>query len=367
MNIFVFGSSILSSYWNGAATYYRGLYKYLARRGHRITFAEPDAYGRQEHRDSGDFSYVDPLLYQSHTDIDRMLAAAADADVVIKHSGIGVDDELLEARVPELRTRSVVIFWDVDAPATIGRLHAAPDDSFRRHIPLYDAILTYGGGPLSRDEYLGFGARRYHSIYNGLDPETHYPVAPDPALQCDVMFLGNRMPDREQRVEELFLKAAQLAPDKRFILGGEGWKDKSMPSNVRWIGHVSTNDHNRINCSAGMVMNINRTSMATFGFSPPTRVFEVAGAGGCLLCDDWPGIEDCFAAGEELLVIRSACDVVNALERYDATDRRRIGQALRARALRDHTYAQRAATAERIFEECLEHKAETTLAADSAA
>ena len=35
MKVFVFGSSIVSSYWNGAATYYRGIYKYLARRGHR--------------------------------------------------------------------------------------------------------------------------------------------------------------------------------------------------------------------------------------------------------------------------------------------------------------------------------------------
>ncbi len=29
MKIFVFGSSITSSYWNGAATYYRGIYKQL--------------------------------------------------------------------------------------------------------------------------------------------------------------------------------------------------------------------------------------------------------------------------------------------------------------------------------------------------
>jgi spore maturation protein CgeB len=39
MNIFVFGSSLTSTYWNGAATYYRGMYKYLQRLGHRITFA----------------------------------------------------------------------------------------------------------------------------------------------------------------------------------------------------------------------------------------------------------------------------------------------------------------------------------------
>jgi len=64
VKIFVFGSSITSSYWNGAATYYRGCYKYLARLGHTITFAEPNAFGRQDHRDSDDFSYVESIVYE---------------------------------------------------------------------------------------------------------------------------------------------------------------------------------------------------------------------------------------------------------------------------------------------------------------
>ncbi len=110
-------------------------------------------------------------------------------------------------------------------------------------------------------------------------------------------------------MEELFLRAAALAPDQRFLLGGEGWGDKPMPPNVRYIGHVPTADHNRVNCSAGMVMNINRASMADFGFSPPTRVFEVAGAGTCLLCDDWPGIATASSPEREILVVRSAEDV----------------------------------------------------------
>lgn len=356
MNIFVFGSSIVSSYWNGAATYYRGIYKYLADRGHCITFAEPDAYGRQEHRDKGDYSYVRSVVYRPHADIDLMLESAAEADVVIKHSGLGVGDALLEARIPELAEHCAIFFWDVDAPATIGRVHADPNDPFRVQIPRYNGILTYGGGPVARDEYLQLGARRYQSIYNGLDPDTHHPVQPDPNLRCDALFLGNRLPDREQRVDELFLQAARLASHKQFILGGEGWGDKSLPPNVRWIGHVSTDDHNRLNCSAGMVMNINRASMASFGFSPPTRIFEVAGAGACMLCDDWPGVEECFEAGREILVVRCAQDVVDALDNYDATARKKTGAAFRARALRDHTYAQRAQVVERVFTECLEFR-----------
>jgi spore maturation protein CgeB len=356
MRIFVFGSSIVSSYWNGAATYYRGCYKYLARLGHEITFAEPDAYGRQEHRDVEDFSYVDSLVYQPGSGVSAMLRRALLADVVIKHSGLGVDDEMLEQRVLECSGRSVVCFWDVDAPATIARMRANENDPMRRAIPLYDAVFTYGGGPEIRDAYLGFGAQAYYSIYNGLDVETHHPVAPDASLKCDVVFVGNRLPDREKRVEDLFLRAAELAPDKQFLLGGEGWGDKALPRNVRWIGHVPTDRHNVVNCSAAMVMNINRSSMATFGYAPPTRVFEVAAAGTCMICDEWPGIDKFFKPESEILVVDSAEEVVAALSLHNEESRRLIGRLFHARALRDHTYAQRAAEAEGAFHECLRRK-----------
>ena len=47
MKIAFYGSSLLSSWWNGAATYYRGLLRDLASRGYEISFYEPDAYERQ--------------------------------------------------------------------------------------------------------------------------------------------------------------------------------------------------------------------------------------------------------------------------------------------------------------------------------
>jgi spore maturation protein CgeB len=354
MKVFALGASILTSYWNGAATYYRGNYKYLARRGHTITFASPDAFDRRNHHDSGDFSFVNAIYYPPTSDgIDAMLEMAAEADIVVKHSGLGVDDALLERRVLQLQPQRIVVFWDVDAPATLGRMREDKDDWFHADVSRYDAIFSYGGGPKAHEGYLAAGARAYYNIYNGLDPETHHPVPADRSLACDVAFLGNRLPDREARVEELFLRAAELAPDKQFLLGGEGWGDKRMPPNVRYIGHVSTDDHNRLNCSASMVMNINRASMADFGFSPPTRVFEVSGAGTCMLCDDWPGIDDCFEPNKEILVIRSAEDVVDSLKRFDTAAWRRIGDAFHARGLRDHTYAQRALQAEEAFLACM--------------
>ena len=343
MKIFVFGSSLTSSYWNGAATYYRGIYKNLHALGHEITFAEPDIYDRQKNRDGGELEYAEVVVYSTPRDLDRMLARACDADLVIKHSGVGADDELLEREV--LRCRCCgprAAFWDVDAPATLARVEANAGDPFLELIPQYDYIFTYGGGPAVVARYLQLGARNCQPIYNALDPESHHPVAPDPRLACDLVFVGHRLPDRERRVEEFFLRAAELAPELSFVLGGEGWAGKAMPPNVRWIGHVGTNDHNRVNCSARMVLNINRESMAAVGFSPPTRVFEAAGAGACVITDAWAGVETFFQPGKEILPVPSAEEIVYLLRTLDRGQSAQIGAAMRARALRDHTYALRA-------------------------
>ena len=343
MRIFVFGSSITSSYWNGAATYYRGIYKQLHALGHYITFAEPDAYGRQQKRDDVDLSYVESIVYQSERELYSLMRHACHCDLVIKHSGVGVFDELLEEAVLDCRTGMTrVAFWDVDAPATLARVEGSPFDPFWRLIPEYDFIFTYGGGKPVIDHYLRLGAANCHPIYNALDPETHHPVPAEPKLRCDLAFVGNRLPDRERRVEEFFFRAAELAPEFQFVLGGEGWAGKTMPGNVRWIGHVRTSDHNRVNCSARLVLNINRESMAGVGFSPPTRVFEAAGAGACLITDRWDGVESFFEPGTEILIATRAEDIVRCLRSIDAAQAQEIGANMRNRALRDHTYQLRA-------------------------
>ena len=63
MKIAFYGSSLLSSYWNGAATYYRGMLSELARRGYRTTFYEPDAFDRQKHRDIDPPEWADVKVY----------------------------------------------------------------------------------------------------------------------------------------------------------------------------------------------------------------------------------------------------------------------------------------------------------------
>ena len=343
MRIFVFGSSLTSSYWNGAATYYRGIYKSLHALGYEVTFAEPDIYKRQQNRDVQEVPYADVIVYKTPGEIPRLLELAAKADLIIKHSGVGADDEILERGVlPARNGRNRVAFWDVDAPATLARVEEDPSDPFRSLIPNYDFIFTYGGGAPVVEHYARLGAKNCTPIYNGLDPETHHPVFADPNLACDLAFVGHRLPDRERRVEQFFLRAAELAPEMTFILGGEGWGGRALPKNVRWIGHVGSNDHNRVNCSARMVLNINRESMASVGFSPPTRVFEAAGAAACLITDAWTGVDEFFVPGKEILIASLAEEIVGYLRDLSASDAIQIGQNMRRRALRDHTYGSRA-------------------------
>jgi len=270
---------------------------------------------------------------------------------VVKASGVGVFDALLEEAVLDLQGPGTrVVFWDVDAPATLDRLQADAADPFHALVPRYDMVLTYGGGDPVVQAYRRAGARDCIPIYNALDPSTHHPVGPDARFEADLGFLGNRLPDREARVEEFFLRAASLLPEQRFLLGGSGWSDKAMPSNVRYVGHVYTADHNAFNRTPMAVLNVSRDSMARYGFSPATRVFEAAGSAACLITDAWEGIELFLEPGKEVLVAADGQEVAAHVRQLDAASARRIGEAAYRRVLAEHTYAHRAAQLEALLE-----------------
>lgn len=341
----------MSAYWNGAATYYRGIVRALAESGHRITFYEPDAYDRQKHRDIEDPPWARVVVYPpTQPGASAALRAARGADMVVKTSGVGVLDDFLEAAVLEARRGSgLVVFWDVDAPATLERVQQNPLDPFRALIPQYDLVLTYGGGDPVVRGYHSLGARACVPIYNALDPHTHHPVEPAAEFMADLNLLANRLPDREARIVEFFFTVARALPARRFCLGGNGWDDYPLPRNVRYAGHVYTRDHNAFNVTPRAVLNVNRESMARNGFSPPTRIFEAAGAGACIITDEWDGIEMFLEPGREVLVASGGAAVAEYLEGLSASRARAIGSGARRRILAEHTYAHRARQLERLL------------------
>ena len=328
LRIAFFGSSLVSAHWNGAATYYRGIIRALAARGHHVTHYEP----------------------QSQDWLERCLEQARGADVVVKASGMGVLDELLEARVLELKSGTTqVVFWDVDAPATLERMEKNPNDPFRARVPRYDRILTYGGGDPVVLAYKDFGARECVPIYSAVDPYIHHPVEPHPRFECDLAFLGNRLPELERRVESFFLRAADLLPDKSFLLGGDGWADRPLPPNVKCVGHVDPREHNALNRTARAVLNISSDSMARCGFSPASCLFEAAGAGACIITDKWQGIELFLEPGTECLVAEDGLEVAEAVLCLTDEGVHQLGQAARRRVLAEHTYAHRAVQVEQVL------------------
>jgi len=351
LKIAFYGSSLVSSYWNGAATYYRGLLRDLHARGHDIVFYEPDAFDRQQHRDIDPPPYARSVVYPATADgLRSVLSEAGGADVVVKANGVGVfDDELLAGIVQHAAPHAIKIFWDVDAAATLDEMRAAPDHAVHRALPHLDLVLTYGGGPPVIDAYHGFGAKRCVPIYNALDPTTHHPVEADDRFASDLAFLGNRLPDREARVEEFFLRAAAAQPDRSFLIGGNGWETKDMPGNVRHLGHVYTHEHNAFNATPLAVLNVARDSMAHIGFSPATRVFEAAGAAACLITDAWEGIEQFLQPDSEVLVARDGQDVADHLAALTPEKARDIGQAALRRVLAEHTYTLRGAEVDAIL------------------
>lgn len=354
-----YGSSLVSSYWNGAATYYRGLLRALAERGYRITFFEPDAYDRQKYRDIDPSDWCEVVVYPATIEgLKEVATRAADAEIVVKASGVGVmDDEILAAVMASAQPHALRIWWDVDAPATLAELYASDArHPLRQALDKLDCVLTYGGGAPVVERYRALGARDCVPIYNALDPSTHHPTPLKESFAVDLAFLGNRLPDRERRVEEFFLRPAAMLPDSSFLLGGAGWDDKPRSANIRYLGHVPTADHNAFNASPKAVLNITRDSMAETGFSPPTRVFEAAGAGACLITDAWRGIELFLAPGEEVLVARDGQDVAELLASLDIDTARTIGRRALERVRRDHTYARRAIEVDRIFRRGLEEK-----------
>jgi spore maturation protein CgeB len=352
MKIAFYGSSLLSSYWNGAATYYRGILRDLAARGHDITFYEPDAFDRQQHRDIDPPEWCRSVVYPATIEAVRdVLAEAGDADVVVKANGVGVfDRELLEGVIANAAPGALRIFWDVDAAATLDEMRGDAEHPVRAALPDLDMVLTYGGGPPVIGAYEGFGAARCVPVYNALDPTTHFPVAAEPRFAADLAFLGNRLPDREARVEEFFLRAASALPDRSFLIGGNGWDSKAMASNVRHLGHVYTREHNAFNCTPLAVLNVARDSMADVGFSPATRVFEAAGAAACLITDAWEGIEQFLEPDSEVLVARDGQDVAEHVAALTPERARAIGKAALARVLAEHTYEKRGAEVDAILQ-----------------
>jgi spore maturation protein CgeB len=143
-------------------------------------------------------------------------------------------------------------------------------------------------------------------------------------------------------LERLFVRAARLQPNKRFLIGGAQYpEDFPWTKNVYFVQHVAPADHAAFFCSSRLTLNVTRAAMAAMGWCPSGRLFEAAACGAVLLSDWWTGLDAFYAPESEILIADDTTAALVALELSDET-LRRIGRAARERTLDEHTCHHRA-------------------------
>jgi spore maturation protein CgeB len=343
MKIVIFGLSVSSSWGNGHATLWRGLFRALEKQGCDIHFFEKDTPYYAAHRDAPEVAGAHLHLYADWNTVRSAAAeclSGADVGIVTSYcpDGPQASDLVLQSNL----YRSV--FYDLDAPVTLERIDRGESVEYlpRGGFEGFDLVLSYAGGPCLAELQTKLKARRVAPLYGSVDPEIHHPVAPRSEFSCDFSYLGTYSADRQQKLQELFLRPAAELDGQQFLIAGAMYPQSvSQSANVRLLEHVSPSDHSAFYCSSRLTLSITRASMARLGYCPSGRLFEAAACGTAVLSDYWPGLEMFFTPGEQILLGESAADAKCALQRTQ-TEIAQIARRARERALDCHTASHRA-------------------------
>jgi spore maturation protein CgeB len=336
------GLSITSSWGNGHATTYRGLVRELVRAGHEVTFLERDVPWYAENRDLPAPPWGETHLYASLAELRaRWRTAVRRADVVLV--GSYVPDGADVARFALEEARGVVAFYDIDTPVTLAKLARGEADYLAPDlIPGFDLYLSFTGGPVLERLEREHGAARARALYCSADPEVYFP---EPAARAtwDLGYLGTYSPDRQPALERLLCEPARRRGRARFVVAGPQYPDDlAWPENVERITHLPPPEHRAFYNAQRLTLNVTRADMVRADWSPSVRLFEAGCAGAPIVSDRWPGLEELFTPGEEVLVADGPEDVLRYLELSDA-ERRAVGARAREKVLAAHTAAHRAA------------------------
>jgi len=343
LKIVVFGLSITSSWGNGHATTYRALLAALRKRGHRIVFFEKNQEWYASNRDMPSPEFCDLKLFDDwRAALPWIRHELSDSDVAILGSyfpdGIRAADELADSKVPAR------LFYDIDTPITFTKLTAGGAEYLQpQQLKHFDLYLSFTGGPILNELQNQFGVRRALPFYCSVEPHKYHPRGVFRRYQSDLSYMGTYSADRQAKLDELFVKTADALPDYKFLLAGPQYPAKlKWPGNVRYIRHLSPRWHPHFYSSSKLTLNLTRTNMIEWGFSPSVRLFEAAACGCTIVSDFWPGLNSILQIGEEILLAHKCADVISFLKEIDETELQQIGRRARERVLEQHSSEHRA-------------------------
>jgi spore maturation protein CgeB len=350
MKILIFGLTISSSWGNGHATIWRGLCKALGRKGHRIFFFEKDVPYYARERDAVDIPGTEVIIYKDWNEVKPLAERHlkdSDATIVTSYCPDGIAASGLVTN-----SETIKIFYDLDTPVTLMNLEQG---NFLSYIPPeglrnFELVLSYTGGKVIESLKEKLGARNIIPLYGCADPETHFPVSSQEKYLSLLSYLGTYSEDRQELLNNFFIKTAEGFPDKRFLLGGSQYPPEMVwPENVHHIQHVPPPEHSAFYCSSDFTLNITRGAMAGNGYCPSGRLFEAAACGIPVISDYWEGLDQFFTPGKEIIIVTNTNEAAEALKMSEA-EKESISEAARKRILEEHTCYIRAEEFERALE-----------------
>lgn len=361
MKLVVLGLSLSSAWGNGHATTFRGLLEEFAARGHDILFLERDVPWYATQRDLVDPDYCRLEFYADLGQLEQWHHEIERADAVIV--GSYVPDGVEVGRFVQRTARGVTAFYDIDTPVTLAKLARGDFEYLSPElIPGYNLYLSFTGGPTLRFIERELGSPAARALYCQADPSRYRPL--DVPTRWDLSYLGTWSADRQPTVERLLCAVARALPHRRFCVAGPQYPaELQWPTNVERIDHVPPAEHPDFYAASRFTLNVTRADMIAAGWSPSVRLFEAAMCACPVISDVWEGLDELFVPGREILLARTAEDVIAALEGLAPAQARAIGEAARGRALAEHTAAVRAAELERHLEETIAGKPAAALAA----
>ncbi len=343
MKITIFGLTLSSSWGNGHATPYRAILRALHRRGVHVHFYEKDVTYYSQHRDFISVPYCALKLYSEWNDVrSKAIRDARESDVVIIGSyapdGARASNDVLDLDGP-LR-----VFYDLDTPITLKRLDNGPLEYLEREqIPAFDLYLSFTGGPILKRLEQKYGARMARALYGCVDPDVYFRKPACDNFRSALSYLGTYAPDRQERLDELFLEPARRLEKWSFLLAGSLYPFHwTWPQNVRRYQHVAPDQHAAFYSSCRATLNITRREMAESGYCPSGRFFEAAACGTPILTDWWEGLDSFFDTERDLNLVRTPEDVLSILNAPEG-ELREMGERARRRTLEEHTGDSRAA------------------------
>jgi spore maturation protein CgeB len=180
-------------------------------------------------------------------------------------------------------------------------------------------------------------------LYCSFDPDRYRLRKSQLQYKCDLSYMGTYSTDRQEKLEELFCEPARRLSEKQFIVAGPQYPPTvEWPGNVKRIIHLEPKFHPPFYCSSRFTLNLTRKEMVEAGHSPSVRLFEAAGCGAAIISDWWAGLETFFVPLDEILLVRSADDVVSYLSDVGEEQAREIGRRAQQRVLAEHSAQRRA-------------------------